>query len=102
MATQATGRAEREAAVELMGNVPRAQRATLAADKAYDARSFIAAMRAQGVTPHVTQNAYPGRPSAIDKRTTRHAGYGISQLWRKAIEHPFGCSKRRQGSGKSR
>jgi transposase len=97
MATQATGRAEREAAVELMGNVPRARRATLAADKAYDARSFIAAMRAQGVTPHVTQNAYPGRPSAIDKRTTRHAGYGISQLWRKAIEHPFGWLKAAAG-----
>ena len=97
MATQATGRAEREAAEALMGNVPRAQRATLAADKAYDARSFIAAMRAQGVTPHVTQNAYPGRRSAIDKRTTRHAGYGISQLWRKSIEHPFGWLKAAAG-----
>jgi len=69
MATQATGRAEHEAAVQLMANVPRGQRATLAADKAYDARSFIAAMRAQGVTPHVTENAYPGRRSAIDKRS---------------------------------
>jgi hypothetical protein len=97
MATQATGRAEREAAEALMGNVPRGQRATLAADKAYDARSFIAAMRAQGVTPHVTQNAYPGRRSAIDKRTTRHAGYGISQVWRKAIEHPFGWLKAAAG-----
>src|SRR6267142_964838 len=97
MATQATGRAEREAAEALMGNVPRGRRATLAADKAYDARSFIAAMRAQGVTPRVTQNAYPGRPSAIDKRTTRHAGYGISQVWRKAIEHPFGWLKAAAG-----
>ena len=97
MATQATGRAEREAAEALMGNVPRGRRATLAADKAYDARSFIAAMHAQGVTPHVTQNAYPGRPSAIDKRTTRHAGYGISQVWRKAIEHPFGWLKAAAG-----
>jgi hypothetical protein len=54
-------------------------------------------MRAQGVTPHVTQNAYPGRPSAIDKRTTRHAGYGISQVWRKASEHPFGWLKAAAG-----
>jgi transposase len=93
MATQATGRAEREAAIELMSNVPRRLRATLAADRAYDARAFIAAMREQGVTPHVAQNAYPGRRSAIDHRTVRHSGYAISQVWRKRIEHPFGWLK---------
>jgi transposase len=92
-ATQATGRAEREAAIELMADVPRGQRATLGADRAYDARSFVAAIREQGVTPHVAQNAYPGRRSAIDGRTVRHEGYGLSQRWRKRIEHPFGWLK---------
>lgn len=92
-ATQATGRAEREAADDLMATAPRANRATVGGDKGYDTRGFVEAMRRQGVTPHVAQNAYATRRSAIDGRTTRHAGYGISQRFRKAVEHPFGWLK---------
>jgi hypothetical protein len=50
-------------------------------------------MRKQGVTPHIAQNAYPGRCSAIDQRTVRHPGYSVSQVWRERIEHPFGWLK---------
>jgi hypothetical protein len=59
------------------------------ADKAYDTAEFVAEMRRQGVTPHVAQNNKRGR-SAIDGRTTRHAGYAISQRARKRIEEVFG------------
>ena len=46
-------------------------------------------MRALNVTPHITQNL-GGRRSAVDARTTRHAGYAVSQRKRKRIEEPFG------------
>jgi transposase len=82
--TQATGFAEREAAVELMEQIP-GQRITLGADKAYDTAGFVAALRANKVTPHVAQNN-KNRRSAIDGRTTRHEGYRISQALRPLIE----------------
>ena len=41
------------------------------------------------VTPHVAQNT----SSAIDGRTTRHAGYAVSQCKRKQVEEPFGWGK---------
>jgi transposase len=90
--TQATGTGERDAAAALMADVPRSNRATVGADKGYDTRGFVKAMRMQGVTPHVAQNT-TNRTSAIDNRTTRHAGYAISQIIRKAVEHPFGWIK---------
>ena len=65
---------------------------TLGADKAYDAEDFVNELRAMNVTPHVAQNTN-GRPSAIDARTTRHAGYATSQRIRKRIEEDFGWMK---------
>lgn len=44
------------------------------------------------VTRHVAQNT-GGRSSAIDGRTTRHAGYAVSQRIRKRIKEPFGWIK---------
>ncbi len=94
MVTPATGTAEREAAPQLV----RAARErhfhpkTLGADKGYDTRACIAALREEGVTPHVTQNT-TGRRSAIDGRTTRHLGYAISQRIRKRVEEIFGWMK---------
>ena len=79
----------------------RGRRATLGADKAYDAAQHVAALRAIGVTPHVAQNI-SGRRSAIDGRTTRHAGYAISQRVRKRIEEPFGWIKAAAGLRKTR
>lgn len=61
-------------------------------DKGYDQRAFADAMRKRNVTPHVAQNE-TNRRSAIDGRTTRHAGYGISPWRRKAIEQSFGWTK---------
>ena len=89
-ATQATGTAERDAGVEMASALP--ERATLGADKGYDTRGFVAALRCLGVTPHVAQNT-SNRSSAIDGRTTRHAGYLVSQRKRKLIEEVFGWLK---------
>lgn len=91
-ATPASGTAEREAAERLLRRLRRRRRATVGGDKGYDQRAFVAAMRKRNVTPHVAQNT-TNRRSAIDGRTTRHAGYGISQWKRKAIEQSFGWMK---------
>ena len=90
--TPATGLAEREAAFCLMEDAARRAGATLGADKGYDARSFVAALRSIEVTPHIAQNTNRRR-SAIDGRTTRHPGYAVSQVKRKEVEHPFGWLK---------
>ena len=88
--SQATGMAERETAVAMATNLRRG--ATLGADKGYDTRGFVAALRTLGVTPHVAQNT-TRRASAIDGRTTRHAGYAVSQQKRKRVEEIFGWVK---------
>jgi len=89
-ATQATGTAERETAVELTTALP--EGVTLGADKGYDTRAFVEALRSLGVTPHVAQNT-SNRSSAIDGRTTRHPGYVVSQQKRKLVEEIFGWLK---------
>ena len=93
LVTQATGTAEREAALAMLDRrrLPR-KRVTLAADKGYDTRAFVEELRQRGVTPHVTQNT-SNRRSAIDRRTTQHPGYAISQRIRKQIEECFGWIK---------
>ena len=92
--TQATGTAEREAAIEMTKGLKRRRkgRKTLGADKAYDTGDFVEQMRKLEVTPHVAQNN-TNRSSAIDERTTRHAGYSISQRKRKLVEEIFGWLK---------
>ena len=89
--SRADGHAERNAALSMIE--PRADRAvriTLGADKGYDAEDFVNELRSMNVTPHV---AAKSKGSAINGRTTRHAGYAISQRIRKRIEEPFGWSK---------
>ena len=90
--TQASGTAEREAALRLLARQRRRSRARMSvgADKGYDARSFVAGVRELGVTPHVARK---DRYSAIDGRTTRHAGYAVSQRRRKLVEEPYGWMK---------
>jgi len=90
--THATGAAEREAAVAMVGEMQGGHRITLGADKAYDTADFVAEMRRLGVTPHVAQNDRGRRP-AIDGRTTRHQGYKASVRVRKRIEEVFGWMK---------
>ena len=73
----------------------------MGADKAYDAEDFVNELRSMNVRAHVTQNTN-GRRSAIDRRTTRHAGYAISQKIRKRIEEGFGWIKTVAGQRKTR
>ena len=63
------------------------------ADKGYDTRDFVRQMRERNVTPHVSQNTKRSGGGAIDQRTTRHAGYQVSQRKRKRIEEVFGWLK---------
>ena len=90
--THADGHAERRAALDMIHrhSPGSTRRLTLGADKGYDSADFVAELRKAGVTPHVAQKA---RHSAIDGRTTRHAGYALSQQRRKKIEEPFGWAK---------
>ncbi len=86
---------EREAAIEMLTTLePRVRRRTLGADKAYDVPEFVTGVRECQTTPHVAQNTHKWRPqSAVDHRTTRHAGYEISQVKRKLVEEGFGWGK---------
>jgi transposase len=88
-----SGTAERDAAMMMAERIDNAARITVAADKGYDTREFVRAMRDRNATPHVAQNEKRRGGSAIDGRTTRHAGYQISQRKRKRIEEVFGWMK---------
>jgi transposase len=100
--TAATGYAERDAAVEMLGRVPtRKRRRTVAGDKGYDTKGFVTDVRDLGFTPHLAQNT-TNRHSAIDGRTTRHRGHTVSQRIRKRIEEPFGWIKTIAGGRKLR
>ncbi len=76
--TRAYRSAERDAALLMAGSVPGTHRVTLGADKGYDARNFTTELRHMEITPHIAQND-TNRRSAVDGRTTRHAGYQLSQ-----------------------
>lgn len=98
--TLVSGHAERLAALEMIephADGPRA--ITLGADKGYDAADFVEELRTMNVRPHVAQKR---RHSAIDGRTTRHAGYATSQRVRKRIEEAFGWIKTIAGLRKTR
>lgn len=90
--TQASGTAEREAALEMLAALPGEARKTVGADKAFDTEPFVEGCRELNVTAHVAQNT-TNRRSRIDGRTTRHPGYALSQFARKLIETVFGDAK---------
>jgi len=123
--TAASGHAEREAALAMLDRERerrertarkkkrkerrkqqrrnrKGRRITLAADKAYDTRDFANACRERNVTPHVAQNIHRRRTSAIDRRTTRSVGYGMSHKARLLIEKIFGWMKAAGGARRSR
>src|SRR5271167_4252481 len=100
MVTQANGTAERRAGEAMLKAKSKeaGHRITVGEDKAYDTADHVANLRAINVTPHVTQNdavtkTGKTRNSAIDERTTRHSGYGMSQSRRAMIECIFGWGK---------
>jgi transposase len=90
---QANGTAERDAALVMMERLGGTQPLTVGGDKGFDTFGFVEECRHLGVTPHVAQNLARRGGSAIDGRTTRHAGYAISQKKRKRIEECFGWLK---------
>lgn len=103
--TQASGTAEREAALAMLDRRPRRRRVTLAADKAYDVRQFVGDLRKRSVTPHIAIDGHlskTGKPrtTAVDQRTARHPGYAASQRCRKRIEEVFGWVKGPAGLAK--
>jgi IS5 family transposase len=98
----ANGMAERDAALIMSERIPGNDRVTVAGDKGYDTRDFVAELRQMNVTPHVAQNVARSGGSAIDGRTTRHAGYRISQQRRKIVEEFFGWLKTVAGQRKTR
>lgn len=91
--SQATGTAERDAAVEMATDLPGESRKTLCGDKNYDESKCVGKLRNLKVTPHVAQNEHAKRTSSIDGRTTRHPGYEVSIRKRKRIEEIFGWLK---------
>jgi transposase len=90
---EANGTAERDAALVMLEQIPDTKLVTVGGDKGYDTADFVAECRHLRVTPHVAQNDQRRGGSAIDARTTRHAGYAISQQKRKRIEECFGWLK---------
>jgi len=103
--THATGTAEREAALAMLDRRRPRRRITLGADKAYDVSAFVEDLRQRRVTPHVAIDGRVSkrgvvRKTAVDGRTTRHMGYGISQVCRKRIEEVFGWIKAQAGFAK--
>ena len=96
--TPAGGASERDAALEMLEAVPGAGRITVGADRGYDTRGFVRGCRKSRVTPHVAQK----QRSAIDRRTTRHDGYRLSQRARKRVEEVFGWVKTVGGGRKLR
>jgi hypothetical protein len=90
MVTITSGTAEREAAVMMIDQIPGRRRVRLGADRGYDCKEFVKDCRQLKATAHVAQKE---KHSAIDARTTRHAGYGINLCIRKRIEEVFGWLK---------
>ena len=97
--TEANGRAEWEAALEMVENLPGTNRITVGADKGYDVPVLVDGLRENRATPHVAQKA---KGSAIDGRTTRHEGYQVSLRIRKRVEEIFGWLKTVAGLRKTR
>lgn len=91
---EANGYAERETALEMLAdNVVQRRRSTVGGDAGYDTVAFVHDCRALNITPHIARTRDTRRRSAIDDRTTRHAGYLESQRKRKLVEEIFGWMK---------
>src|SRR5215472_426994 len=109
MLTQADGTAERDAALLMLYRKWRKRRQqrrggpmSVGADKAYDTRDFVQVAREMGVRPHVAQNLQRAGGSTIDRRTTRHESYAVSQRQRPLIEKAFGWMKQTAGMRKTK
>ena len=93
MVWEANGTAERDTARVMLEQIAGTKRVTVGGDKGFDTADFVSECRQMQVTPHVAQNEGRRGGSALDQRTTGHAGYRISQKKRKRIEECFGWLK---------
>jgi transposase len=97
--SSAVGVTESDAALEMLARQKQAR--TVGADKGYHHGPFVQGCRQQGIAPHVA--TAKGRAiDGLDKRTTRQAGYAMSQKIRKRIEEGFGWMKTVGGFRKTR
>jgi len=90
MVSEAGTRQEWLAGIDMLKLQPMRPGQTVGADKGYDVGPFVNPCRELKFTPHVASKQ---RGSRIDQRTTRHAGYEVSQRKRKRVEEPFGWMK---------
>lgn len=98
--TDSLTRRERQAGLLMLErSVSKGSRCTVAGDKGYDNSGFVEGCREMNITPHVAKRA---KGSRLDGRTTRHAGYKVSQRIRKRVEELFGWSKTVGGLRKTR
>lgn len=96
--TQASGKAEPTAALAIAAEIEGQGRVTLGADKGYDQQELVRALREYRVTARVAQKVN----TAIDRRSTRHPRYQLSQWRRKRVEEIFGWLKTVGGLRKTR
>jgi hypothetical protein len=68
---EATGTAERDAALAMLERIPGTDRVTVGADKAYDTKGFVEECRNLNVTPHLAQPAKPAGCSSTMLRRSR-------------------------------
>jgi Transposase domain (DUF772)/Transposase DDE domain len=90
----------------MVGDLDGRHRITVGGDKGYDVKDFAVGLRALGATPHIARHDYVTktgrrRRSSVDRRTTRHPGYLVSQRRRKLIEEAFGWIKTVAGQAKT-
>ena len=90
---EANGKAERDAALLTLEQIPGTKPVSVGGDKGFDTFGFVEECRNLRVVPHVAQNNQRRGDSAIDGRTTRHSSYAMSQRKRKRIEECFGWLK---------
>jgi transposase len=117
--TEATGTAERTAAVALLDEVWRRhglRPTSLGADKGYDSGALCRALEVRGIQPHVALMSTPPQDPARTRTDRRpdvearqrmwgrlaEAGYRLSQKCRKKLEEGFGWLKGIAGLGRSR
>jgi hypothetical protein len=98
MVSESAQKAEREAALSMLGKLRRRGSATLGADKAYQEERFIRALREHNITPHVAEYAASKHwPNWLQKEEREHVGFARSQQKRNWWSRCLAGSKPRQG-----
>lgn len=93
--TAAGTRAEREAALALLDQNGGGKRRTLGADKQYQERQFVEALRARGIVPHVAEYEQGGlrQRNSLTAEERTSSEFAHSQRKRKLVEQSFAWIK---------